>query len=983
MPFRADWQCLMILCLADVNAQADKPAETEQLFVTKQDKTNRIVRIQTMIAGQPKSKAKAAGLKSVFTMGNGELIMTSFGKGNKAVMEKRVDSGKNITAIANPENLTVEQQTKDGIKFRVSSGIVNGATADNPTHRHQTAADPETGLVHTRAALERKYFNKNYPDNIHIQLIHNILDIEKNLTVHMNHIIYELNNMIRSDDGQLEMDDLFQSLNDSWKKVRDVTEKNASNGVKLFRKLCDAKQLLYFGLAIKRQDANGQQEKPDPNTTKLSEEDFFHLFKLLVTVRHQLAHGSGGSCIFEAAPTDPADGVLERLYRERVNDLNDNFVKRSKVNLLILFEAFGCDDIEKKKKCLQDYYDFTVKKTYKNMGFSIRRLREMILAEIAEAAQLRDKKYDSVRQKLYPCMDFAIYRYYLTDDEKINTLVKKLRACSSDFEKEALYSQEAPAVWKAIKGTVARICNKLDGETIKAFESKTIEVNKDMLEGTISDKAHFFTTLIYAMTFFLNGKEINELITNMIHMFESIAAFQDVLKKESLDWKLRGKYSLFNESWQIAEELRNVNSFARMRKEDANAKRVMISEAMDVLGYSFDEETKETWIDQMVSTDGKGTKERGVRNFIINNVIASNQFRYLIRYGNVKRIRAFALNRALVEFTLSELPEEQILRYYTACNADNRGRWAMVYQPRMRGDLANFITNLDFSQLESVRQKENVTRQKVTPDGQYKQKMQAVVRLYLTVLYLIVKNLVYINARYFLAFQCLERDRMLIDPEKWNKADKDNNKYLSEYSYRAFALGFLRDYSPEYRALEANPELQARSYVKGDLSIPKEIKREIRREQEKLRVARYLKQNMNNSDDWAIRVFRNMVEHMDAVRNAGMLMGEINKVQSWFSLYHYIMQRRIQTQYQYDSTHESLYNKGQMICPGLSGKTEKYFQWIEHRHCYSKDFVKALCVPFAYNLPRYKNLTIDALFDRNRPGKDEKNEEPAEEGAGE
>ena len=35
---------------------------------------------------------------------------------------------------------------------------------------------------------------------------------------------------------------------------------------------------------------------------------------------------------------------------------------------------------------------------------------------------------------------------------------------------------------------------------------------------------------------------------------------------------------------------------------------------------------------------------------------------------------------------------------------------------------------------------------------------------------------------------------------------------------------------------------------------------------------------------------------------------------------------------------------------------------------YCRDFVKALNVSFAYNLPRYKNLSIDGLFDRNWPG---------------
>ncbi|MBO4501142.1 MAG: hypothetical protein J5760_02775, partial [Clostridia bacterium] len=37
----------------------------------------------------------------------------------------------------------------------------------------------------------------------------------------------------------------------------------------------------------------------------------------------------------------------------------------------------------------------------------------------------------------------------------------------------------------------------------------------------------------------------------------------------------------------------------------------------------------------------------------------------------------------------------------------------------------------------------------------------------------------------------------------------------------------------------------------------------------------------------------------------------------------------------------------------------------KYTQTYNKDLVKALCVPFAYNLPRFKNLSIEILFDRN------------------
>lgn len=52
----------------------------------------------------------------------------------------------------------------------------------------------------------------------------------------------------------------------------------------------------------------------------------------------------------------------------------------------------------------------------------------------------------------------------------------------------------------------------------------------------------------------------------------------------------------------------------------------------------------------------------------------------------------------------------------------------------------------------------------------------------------------------------------------------------------------------------------------------------------------------------------------------------------------------------------------------LNPVTKKYFQLVTTYNACCRDFVKALNTPFAYNLARFKNLTIDGLFDKNRRG---------------
>ena len=67
------------------------------------------------------------------------------------------------------------------------------------------------------------------------------------------------------------------------------------------------------------------------------------------------------------------------------------------------------------------------------------------------------------------------------------------------------------------------------------------------------------------------------------------------------------------------------------------------------------------------------------------------------------------------------------------------------------------------------------------------------------------------------------------------------------------------------------------------------------------------------------------------------------------------------------------YNKKerQDVEVALNPKVFGYMENIKnHSNNYCKDFVKALCAPFAYNLPRFKNLSIEELFDMHELSKE-------------
>ena len=130
---------------------------------------------------------------------------------------------------------------------------------------------------------------------------------------------------------------------------------------------------------------------------------------------------------------------------------------------------------------------------------------------------------------------------------------------------------------------------------------------------------------------------------------------------------------------------------------------------------------------------------------------------------------------------------------------------------------------------------------------------------------------------------------------------------------------------------------------------------------------------MEHSDQWAIRAYRNCCDHLTAIRNANEYIADIKEINSYYELYHYLVQRCLMAQYDFDSTTLSKKVPGHMIAEPetMNPDVFEYFEKVEKYHTYCKDFVKALNVPFAYNLPRYKNLSIKELFDRNDYNKKE------------
>lgn len=872
-------------------------------------------------AEKKKSSVKAAGMKSILVSKN-KMYITSFGKGNSAVLEYEVDNNdynKTQLSSKNSSNIELHGVNEVNITFSSKHGFESGVeiNTSNPTHRSGESSPVRWDMLGLKSELEKRFFGKTFDDNIHIQLIYNILDIEKILAVYVTNIVYALNNMLgvkgseSHDDfiGYLSTNNIYDVFIDpDNSSLSDDKKANVRKSLSKFNALLKTKRLGYFGL-----------EEPKTKDTRASEaykKRVYHMLAIVGQIRQCVFHDLSEHLEYDLYSfIDNSKKVyrecretLDYLVDERFDSINKGFIQGNKVNISLLIDmmkGYEADDI------IRLYYDFIVLKSQKNLGFSIKKLREKMLDEYG--FRFKDKQYDSVRSKMYKLMDFLLFcNYYRNDVVAGEALVRKLRFSMTDDEKEGIYADEAAKLWGKFRNDFENIADHMNGDVIKELGKSDMDFDEKILDSEKKNASDllYFSKMIYMLTYFLDGKEINDLLTTLISKFDNIKEFLKIMKSSAVDveCELTAGYKLFNDSQRITNELFIVKNIASMRKPAASAKLTMFRDALAILG--IDDKITDDRISEILKLKEKGKCIHGLRNFITNNVIESSRFVYLIKYANAQKIREVAKNEKVVMFVLGGIPDTQIERYYKSC----------VEFPDMnssleakRSELARMIKNISFEDFKDVKQqakgRENVA----------KERAKAVIGLYLTVMYLLVKNLVNVNARYVIAIHCLERDFGLykeIIPELASKKLKNDYRVLSQ------TLCELCDNGDESPNLFLKKNKRLRKCVEVDI---------------------------NNADSSMTRKYRNCIAHLTVVRELNKYIKDIRTVDSYFSIYHYVMQRCI-------TKRENDTEQAEKI---------KYEDDLFKNHGYTRDFVKALNSPFGYNIPRFKNLSVEQLFDRN------------------
>ena len=956
-----------------------------------------------------KSKAKAMGVKSTFNI-NGSTVVTTFGKGNDAIVEKTIENGIVKTNTENP-SIDLNVIKPDNKEFEVIKGRVSFPDEELPVLYMPKTEDVKinTGdkYVSYKEELEKRFFGRTFNDSIHIQLIYNILKINKILASHSNNATFVVNNLFSTVSGEPGRD-IFESIStaNTYSFVRNIEVQNlnpkAVESIKTFRETFDK----IFDVRN-----NYSKEKPRRENARLSyygnayykrngklrdDEDIFNSYALLGSIRNTVTD-SLPSKLFSNILFNLDSNKVDKSFKdtldraiEDIDYVNNGFVKNNKVNYYILFSAYNCfSNNELRKQITRLFYEFAVTKAYKNMGFKIKQIRENIIK--TAHPELADKKYDSCRSKLYQLLDFVIYYHYLDKDSEVQAIVDLLRASRSNEDKEKIYADEAKRVYGSIKEAFRRVTDLTNPVNIGRIDKNKVHVSEADIAAEKVTGYDYFSKLVYMLTLFLDGKQINDLLTTLIHSFENINAFKHTLSEIGETDPFVFPYEFFNnqKTVRIAKELRFINSVARMKISDPGYKKAQYTDAMIILGTQMSSKEISEEADAFLSKD----TDNNLRNFLANNVIESRRYKYLVRYIRPSMAKAVASNPNIVRFVLNDIPEAQIKRYYDSVymkhivdrhKKDKYGNPLQrnippepVSADEMRSKLSDVILRVKYDDFKDVRQKVR----RGTEDELDKERKKAVIRLYLTVIYIFVKNMVNVNSRYVIAFHCLERDSGIFGYDMREKQYDSDGKPIYNKNYSFLTVVYINTANELYNAelekpfkqrnkvkrpinqrfcriLENNLVFRAPSYSFTDRYSENPA---LRSEKRKM-IENHMSGDNNDLAQKMQGYFRNNVAHLNVLRTfdseitsvdgkTSTIISCLGRFNSYFEAYHFLMQLQLTV------------NASGFIAE--KAEVKELRETLLKTGCYSKNTVKTLCAPFGYNLIRYKNLTINELFDKN------------------
>lgn len=953
-----------------------------------------------------KTHAKALGVQSVLVADN-KTIITSYARirqngGKKIpVIEKVLDCNNQDIKRTDTSRMLCARPLEQGNVF-VLPKKENKRLQDDPQKHDSVLNNPlnhpdAEDYVGIKSIVEKIFFGKSFPhDTLHVQIAYNLLDVKKILSAYISNICYTFFNLHRSseDTSYSYQNDMIGTLC-SYKTLAEqeaYIKNNPNNTTVSARKLLRDTQAYYTYY-------DNVFRKPKDKSDNAALEYNYNVLRLLSFCRQLCMHSDNKNMpeygifhLSSALKNNPELlSLLDDVYQKGLDQIHKDFLNNAQNNLSILNRiyqdcpTFGSDKQKRIDALTEQYYSLTVKKDDANIGFNLTRLREAIVKQFLPEAL--DCRHDTYRGKMYTLMNFVLYTEITRNNDRHNELVDALRANSNGEQgKERIYCEYARTLTeklnldRMLRITYQNVCQEAERHFSGEIESSIRSIQEQRYAIKASN-TYYFVKLIYFLGKFLDGKESNELDCALINKFDNIADILAVSDSLYIKVLFRDEFRELSSPSRMSEQLRIAKRLAHMKPEVSSLSEQVWLDALTLLGEpvpkrKFTPETEHLEYDKRVLTpeyaafyqeylapsENKGNKTKRsahpLRNFVANNVLKSKWFFYIAKYLRPEKCRKLMTNSAILQFALNDLPETQIDRYYAGITGIQNSplRASEKYTQIIRA-----LQNFSFAKVS-----DNIRKQ-----GK-QQSDQVIVQLYLTVAYLITKSLIKVNIRFFIAQAMLDRDmaykKTLIQDAIDMRKQKSVSNSLSTKEKQWANLQLLPEMQLTLAYLDRDHQLHEQFYQEvkqmKTRNLPaKQAKEEYKRIYRSIipqkhydrHTLDYLTRNAcalgelcDSSKLNILKIARNKIVHLNVIEQMDRYLPYARNVRSYYGLYCFLLQKVVLQEFLAANTNNDA--------------AKRYLEEIDKHGTFCKDLMWLLNLPYAYCLPRYKNLSVENLY---------------------
>ena len=646
-------------------------------------------------------------------------------------------------------------------------------------------------------------------------------------------------------------------------------------------------------------------------TTFDNNETAYNYLRILSAIRQFIVHNAKKIRIQKNI-------FINDIAKREVEDFSKSFAKSNYKYFCILKE------ISSEENILEQFFRYTIFDAARNQKVSIDKIKKAITETIDISSDVQPNSLSEYASKFRTIVMFLITKRLSENTEELNELIANIKICSSDEEKKEVYDSKAKELikdfdeFKDIRAVIKKYIGSIKPSKQFDFYPTDIPQFKNML-----------FDMIYVMSKFLTNKEARIMFQKIKNKYESIKSLLEMADSTNtpINQELLGRYEMLLEDG-VDNILNQLIILQSIRTRDSSATDSFSQELQRIFavfkndGISYEEFEKDLTLDENKRETKSDSKKRSfklkpLKSYLRNDVYKSKQYQYISSFASTSICQKLMSNKNIIAFVLKSMISKDnkecipMQRYIAKTYHDFKGE-------NINENSADYLLNekqitLLIDSLYNLKLESLIA----SIFGETKDNYRVLVKLYLNICYLFIKNIISMNSTYLIQLQDYEF--------LFRQINREN---FSDISY---------DLSVVENFIKNTTNKKCRSYKQLQTLLEKD----------------YVKDYVKSSEYQTLQNrYRNMIVHTSILydlENAGYDFSNLDNITSFFAIYNTLVQTLFENE-----------------ARAVWGDNYDRLFTVDNEKNFSTKLCIAYNIPYAYNISRFNNNTIEKYASKNR-----------------